>query len=320
MKIFKYSIIFSFLVLLFSSCSDESIRLFHEREPEPPVVEPPVVEPPVEPEYYWLLEEVDYPEGNTNFTDRNDQKLTYTDNDLMRTIKGSEESDYLITIDRMGNKISYSRIRESESTTFYDSLLVILNNKKQVDYALHVIYSEKKTTNGSSKTRTQNDSTVFKYDATGYVIKMDHYDYSGKDTSLSYSETYTIENDNVIEILTSKNYRFTYTYDDLPHAAPSEYCYEMPRNTFNMSTSCWFMNNIPFLSEFTGTRCKNNIVGVVIIDEQKQGAPVKYADVKYKYTFDDNDLVSEIIMSGTIKKKEFKDLKTSFSYLRKEKK
>lgn len=310
MKLFNYTIIFSFFFLLFSSCSNESIMLYHERPPEPPVVVP---------EYYWLLEEINYPDENTDFTDRNDQKLTYTENDLMRTINGAGKSDYPIIIDRMGNKISYSRIRESGTITYYDSLLMMLNDKKQIDYALHVIYSERQSTNGTSKTRTQNDSTVFKYDAAGYVIKMDHYDYSGKDTSLSYSETYTIKDGNVTEIVTSKGYRFAYTYDDLPHAAPSEYCYEMPRNTFNMATTCWFMTNIPFLSEFTGTRSKNNIVGVVITDERKEGAPSNYADIKYEYTFDKNKLVSEIKMSGVVKKKEFKDLKTSFSYLRKEK-
>ena len=109
-----------------------------------------------------------------------------------------------------------------------------------------------------------------------------------------------------------------YTYDDKEYAAPSDYCYEMPRNTFNMASTCWLMASLPFLSEHMGTKNKNNIIQAEII--QMEGER-KYADIKYNYTFDENNLVSQIVMSGTTKyNKTFENYITSFSYIQKEKK
>lgn len=306
MKIFTHY--FSVLLFIFLfSCSDESIMLYHPQEPEPE-----------KPEYYWLLKTVDYPDENPGFSSRSDQTFTYTNDDLMKTIKSSNLKDSTIVIDYLNNKISYSRIIISnETTTYYDSLLVFLNSKKQADYALHVRHTEKITNNGVTKNISINDSTTFVYDAAGYMQQLDHYDKTGVASSLNYSEIYTVVDGNITEISTSKDYKFIYSYDDKPHAAPSEYCYEMSRNTFNMATTCWLMANLPFLSEHMGNRSKNNVVQTEIVNTKNS---TKYADIKYDYTFDENELVSKIIMSGLTKNdKTFENLITSFSYIQKEK-
>jgi hypothetical protein len=123
---------------------------------------------------------------------------------------------------------------------------------------------------------------------------------------------------NITEISTSKNYKFIYTYDDKEHAAPSEYCYGMPRNTSNLVSTCWLMTSLPFMSDYMGTRSKNNITGAEIINTRDNRT---YADIKYDYTFDENNLVSQIVMSGTIKyDMTFEDYTTTFTYIEKEKK
>lgn len=283
--------------------------LYHPQEPEPEV--------PQEPEYYWLLKTVSYPNENPGFTSRSNQTFTYTDDDLMKTIKSSNTKDSTIIVDYLDNKISYSRIiRPSETITYYDSLLVFINSNKRADYALHVRYTEKTSNGDVSKNISINDSTTFVYNADGYMQQLDHYDKTGITSSLNYSEIYTIVDGNVTEITTSKDYQFIYSYDDKTHAAPSEYCYEMPRNTFNMATTCWLMANLPFLSEYMGTRSKNNIIRTEIINTKDN---TKHSDIKYDYTFDENELVSQISISGVTKNETFENLITSFTYIQKEK-
>lgn len=313
MKFSSYVISSIILIIICLSCSDESIRLFHppQEEPEP--------EPEI-PEYYWLLKTVTYPEDNPGFSFRYSQEFTYTDNDLMKTIQSSNIKDSAIVIDYISDrKISYSRlIKQSESTIYYDSLLVFRNDKKQAEYALHVRYTERTSNGKVSKQVAINDSTTFIYDDAGYIKQLDHYDKTGVTSSLNYTENYTIKDGNISGITTSKGYRFVYTYDDKEYAAPSDYCYEMPRNTFNMASTCWLMASLPFLSEHMGTKNKNNIIQAEII--QMEGER-KYADIKYNYTFDENNFVSQIVMSGTTKyNKTFENYITSFSYIKKEKK
>ena len=308
MKFFTHYISI-FLLIFFFSCSEESIMLYHPQEPEPEI--------PQEPEYYWLLKTVSYPDESPGFTSRSGQTFTYTDDDLMRTIKSSNIKDSTIIIDYLNNKISYSRIiRSSETVTYYDSLLVFINSNKQADYALHVRYTEKTSNGDVSKNISINDSTTFVYNADGYMQQLDHYDRTGITSSLNYSEIYTIVDGNITEVTTSKGYQFIYSYDDKTHAAPSEYCYEMPRNTFNMATTCWLMVNLPFLSEYMGTRSKNNIIRTEIINTKDN---TKHSDIKYDYTFDENELVSQISISGVTKNETFENLVTSFTYIQKEK-
>jgi hypothetical protein len=301
MKSFTYYAATS-LVFFFLSCSGDSIKLYHPAEPEVP-------------EYYWLLKTIGYPEDNPGFSARYSQEFTYTDDDLMRTIKSSDERDSTIVIDCISDKkVSFSRlIKQNQTTTYFDSLLIVLNDKKQAEYALHVRYTEKINNGESRKNITINDSTTFVYNAAGYMQQLDHYDDTGVASSLNYSEVYTVADGNITEISTSKNYKFIYTYDDKEHAAPSEYCYEMPRNTFNISASCWLMANLPFLSGYMGTRSKNNIIGAQIINTKDNRT---YADIKYDYTFDENNLVSQIVMSGTTKyDKTFEGYTTTFTYI-----
>jgi len=291
--------------------------LYHPQEPEPEVPDP---EPePEEPEYYWLLKTVGYPDENPGFSKRYSQEFTYTDDDMMRTIQSSKEGDAVIVIDHINDKkVSYSRIiQQNQTTTYYDSLLVVLNDQKQAEYALHVRYTERVSNGESRKSISINDSTTFVYNAAGYIQQLDHYDKTGVASSLNYYETYTVVDGNITEVLTSKNFKFTYTYDDKEHAAPSEFCYEMPRNTFNMATTCWLMANLPFLSEHMGTRSKNNIIKAEIINTKNDKTQ---SDIKYDYTFDENNLVSQIVMSGmTDYDKTFEDYTTTFTYIEKEK-
>lgn len=310
MKSFTYYIIFILLIFCTFSCSTDSVMLYHPQEEEP--------EP--EPEYYRLLKTVGYPEDNPGFSTRYSQEFTYTDDDLMKIITSSNNNDSPIVVDYISDsKVSYSRIIEQSTTTvYYDSLLVSLNDKKQAEYALHVRYTERTSSKETTKTISINDSTTFVYDAAGYILQLDHYDKTGVESSLNYSETYTVADGNITEVLTSKGYQFLYTYDDKEHAAPSEYCYEMPRNTFNMATTCWLMANLPFLSDYMGTRSKNNIIQAVVTNTNNGSI---YADIKYDYTFDENNLVSQIEMSGTTKNNNtFENYITTFTYIEKEKK
>lgn len=314
MKPFTYyvSILLIFFLL---SCTGDSVMLYHPQEPAPE----PEPEPEL-PEYYWLLKTVGYPDGNPGFSTRHSQEFTYTDDDLMRTINSDNEKEAAIIIDHISDKkISYSRlIKQNQTTTYYDSLLIVLNDKKQAEYALHVRHTERINNGVTRKSITINDSTTFVYDAAGYIQQLDHYDDTGVASSLNYSEVYTVVDGNISEVSTSKNYKFIYTYDDKEHATPSEYCYEMPRNTFNMATSCWLMANLPFLSDYIGTRSKNNITEAEIINTKNNRT---YANIKYEYAFDENNLVSQIVMSGTTDyDKAFDDYITTFTYIEKEKK
>ncbi|MDR0824161.1 MAG: hypothetical protein LBN74_03645 [Prevotella sp.] len=304
MKPFSCYFIFAALISIFSSCSDELIKLYHPEELE-------VFE------CYWLLETVTYPNENPGFSARNGHTFTYTDDDLMKTIKSLNKKDSTIVVDYLNNKVSYSRIiRPNENMAYYDSLLIFLNADKRAKYALHHRYTEE---NRASKIMSINDSTTFVYDAAGYMKQLNRYSFAGNVASLTYSETYTVVNGNITEVSTSDDYRFIYSYDDKVHAAPSEYCYEMPRNTFNIGTDCWLMYNLPLFSDYMGTRSKNNVIHTEIrkINEKED---ILYADIRYEYSFDENELVTKATMSGVMNNKSFENYVTTFSYIEKEKK
>lgn len=289
------------LFLLFTSCSDD-VKLYHPME---------------DPEIKWLLKTVDYPEENPGFTTRLSQTFSYTDDEQVTKITNPSATDSLLKMDYKPNKISLSRLTKASSTTTYDSLILKLNDKMQTVYALHVTYRQQE---GKEKTKNNDDSTVFVYDAAGYLIQFDRYSYTGNNSSLSHTEKHTIVDGNITEInITSgrTSYKYTFTYDDKEHAIPAEYCYEMPLNVSGLS-GCWLFTNMPFLSEYFGKRNKNNVIhmtGERIVNE----ASTPYGDIAYKYTFDENNLVTKVEMSGTSRTgTKFDNFTTSFWYDKKE--
>ncbi|MDR1706560.1 MAG: hypothetical protein LBR46_00985 [Prevotella sp.] len=293
-----YTILFLFFI---ASCSD-NVKLYHPIE---------------EPEVKWLLKTVDYPEENPGFTTRYSQTFFYTDDEQVTKITNPSTTDSLLKMDYKPSKISLSRITKSSSTTTYDSLILKLNDKMQTEYALHVTYRQQE---GKDKTKSNDDSTTFVYDAAGYLIQFDRYSYTGNNSSLSHTETHTIVDGNITEIniISGRtSYKYTYTYDDKEHAIPAEYCYEMPLNVSGLS-GCWLFTNMPFLSEYFGKRNKNNVIhmtGERIINE----AITPYGDISYKYTFDENNLVTQVEMSGISRSEtKFENFTTSFSYYKKE--
>lgn len=317
MKIFTYYLICILSVLvIFSSCG-EDIMLYHEREPEP--------EPEPEPEYYWLLESVDYPEYNKlEMQSRDDFTLTYNDADSIIIID-NDGGDY-IRVDYKDKFFSFARVRSSSATSrTSDSLLIYLNENKQIDYALHVTNTETfKDDELVSNRRTWNDSTVCKYNAEGYMTNMDHYDYSGNNNSLSYAEEYVITDDNITEVISSAGYRHIYTYDKTAYIKSASYVYEMPLNTISIKSrgGCWFMSSLPFLSaKYLGKSSVNNVSRTIIKKTERNGSESDYADIAYKYVLDENNMLSTATLSGTVNGERIPDdFVSKFSHFGKEKK
>ncbi|WP_029904312.1 hypothetical protein [Prevotella sp. 10(H)] len=326
MKLLVYCVIFALTITSFS-CSGDDVMLYHEKE-EDPDPGPPT---PPEPTYYWLLESVDYPQlkGNDklNMQERDDFVLTYNEADSIIVID-NDGGDY-IKIDYKGNNyMAFSRIRSGATAKqrTVDSLLIYLNENRQIDYALHVTHTETFSQDGdlTSNRQTWNDSTAFKYDAEGYMTDMLHYDYSGNNNSLSYSEKYTIVDGNITEAI-SADYHHIYTYDDTENIKSSSYVYEMPLNTISIKSrgGCWFMSSLPFLSaKYLGKASKNNVVKTVIKKiDPKGGDSYDYADINYEYTLDENEMLSEVKLKGTVNGKDIPDDFISyFSHFKKEKK
>lgn len=302
MKSVIYSLTTTLFLFCIASCSDD-VKLYHPIE---------------EPEIKWLLETVDYPKENPGFTTRYSQTFFYTDDEQVTKITNPSTTDTLLKKDYSLNKISLSRITKSSSATTYDSLILKLNDKMQAEYALHVTYSQQE---GRNKTKSNDDSTTFVYDAAGYLIQFDRYSYTGNNSSLSHTQKHTIIDGNIAEINITygrtTTYKYTYTYDDKEHAIPAEYCYEMPLNVSGLS-GCWLFTNMPFLSEYFGKRNKNNVIhmtGERTVNE----VVTPYGDISYQYTFDENNLVKQVEMSGTSRTGiKFENFITGFSYYKKE--
>ena len=296
--IYCLSIISSLLFI--TSCSDD-LKLYHPIE---------------DPEIRWLLETVDYPEENPGFTIRNPQTFFYTDDELVTKITNPSATDSLLKKDYSLNKISLSRLIKTASTTTYDSLILKLNDKMQAEYALHVTHVQPE---GGNKTKNNHDSTTFVYNAEGYLIQFDRYAHL-EDTSPTDTEIHTIVDGNITEINITHNnytYKYTYTYDDKEHAAPAEYCYEMPFNVSGLS-GCWLFTKMSFLSEYFGKRSKNNVIHMRG-ERTVNATTIPFGDITYQYTFDENNLVKQVEMSGTSRTgTSFEDLITAFSYYKKE--
>ncbi|MBK5721918.1 hypothetical protein JGH11_13645 [Dysgonomonas sp. Marseille-P4677] len=296
------------LAISIFSCSDEEIIMLYH--------------PAKEPQPYWLLERVDYPESKLGSLSREDFTLSYDDNDVLKTID-ILNSDF-ISIDYTDERISFSKLRQNGSTTVYDSMLVQLNDKKQAEYILHLSYTERVSDAGISKNKSIDDSLALFYNAEGYMIQLESYGTTGRPSSLRHTEKYTIENGNIIEVLSTRygnTYKHAYTYDNKGHAIPAGYSYEMLYNTMTFAANgCWLMNNLPFLSKYLGKKSKNNIVGAVITHIEETGKSSIYGDLKYDYTYNDNNMVSAVKISGTVNDKAVPDnYITTFSYLEKEK-
>lgn len=301
MKSVIYSLSTLFFIFIITSCNDD-IKLYHPVE---------------DPEIKWLLKTVDYPTDNPGFTTRLSQTFFYTDDEQVTKITNPSATDSLLRIDYKPSKIALSRLTKSGTTLTYDSLILKLNDKNQTEYALHVTYTERE---GKEKTKSNDDSTVFVYDAAGYLIQFDRYSYTGINSSLSHTEKHTITDGNITQIdITSGRYtyKYNYTYDDKEHALPAEYCYEMPLNTSGLS-GCWLFTGMPFLEDYFGKRSKNNIIHVTA-ESTVNGVSTPYGDITYNYTFDENNLVTQVEMSGTSRTgTEFENFITKFSYYKKE--
>lgn len=299
------------------SCADENITMLYH--------------PAKKPVFYWLLERVYYPDKQLEELNRKDFSLSYNNNDSLQAINIFNSE--FISIDYLGDRISYSKFRKNESTVVYDSILVKLNDKKQAEYIRHVSYTERKYREDVSKCKSIDDSLALYYNADGYLIQLESYGSTGDPLSLRQTEKYTIENGNIVEILSiagySTVYRHTYIYDDTEHASSAEYCYEMPYNTTAFAANgCWLMNNLPYLSKYLGKKSKNNIIQAIITlhDEKEitqfsiKDESYVYGDIKYEYTYDENKILSKVKISGMINNISVpENYITTFSYLQKEK-
>ncbi len=297
------------LSIFFLSCVDESIEMYYHPEKEP--------------EYYWLLEKVAYPESNFEILARKDFTLSYDKNDSLKKID-ILNGDY-IAVDYNENTVSFSKVDQRGDDVLFDSILVALNNKKQAEYILHLCYIEKKTESGYSKYKSIDDSLALFYDNEGYITRLESYSVSGKPSSLRYTETYKTDNGNLVEVV-SKNkkntYKYIYTYDETSSDSRAVFCCEMPFNNtmMHVTNNCWLMKNLPFLSKYLGTKSKNNIIRTRIIDQSSNNEKL-YAEINYDYSFNKNKLVNQIKVSGIINGSTIpNDYITTFTYLQKEKK
>lgn len=288
------------LNFLLTSCDDDDVKLYHPWE---------------EPEVRWFLKTVDYPDENPGFTTRLDQTFFYTEDEQVTKISNPSKTDSVSKMDYMPDRVSLSRLTKSGTTTTYDSLILKLNDKRQTEYALHLTYREQE---GREKSRSNYDSTVFVYDAAGYMIQFDRY--TGTNSNSTHTAKHTIVNGNITQIDITYGrtlYKYVYTYDDKEHANPAEYCYEMPFNVSGL-TGCSLFTYMSFLTDYFGTRSKNNVIRVIA--ERSSGTDITpYGDITYKYTFDENDLVTKVEMSGTSRSNRvFENYVTSFVYDKKE--
>lgn len=296
------------LSIFFLSCVDESIEMHYHPEKEP--------------EYYWLLEKVVYPENDFGILLRKDFILSYDKNDSLNKID-ILNGDY-IAVDYNKTTVSFSKVDQRGDDVLFDSILVTLNNKRQAEYILHLSYIEKKTESGYSKYKSIDDSLALSYNDEGYITRLESYSISGKPSSLRYTETYKTENGNLVEVI-SKNekqsYKYVYTYNETLYDSPTAFCYEMPFNTMMYATNtCWLMKNLPFLNKYLGQKSKNNIIRTVVTTQTQNGEQ-PYADINYDYSFDKNKLVNQIKVSGIINGSTIpNDYITTFTYLQKEKK
>ena len=303
------TILISLTIFLFS-CTDEDVTMLYHPEKEA--------------KSYWLLEHVDYPEEKLGILFPKDFTLSYNDNDSLKAIdvSGSEP----ITINYSDKTVSLSKLKKSGTTIVYDSILVHLNNNRHAEYILHRSYTQRDSETNISKYKSIDDSLALYYNTEGYLIQLESYGTTGKPSSLRLTEKYKIENGNITEILSTKHntptYRYTYMYDNTEHILPVEYCHEMPYNTMTLSTNgCWLMDNLPFVSKFLGKKSKNNIIQTIIKQIGEKEESNVYADIKYDYTYNDNNMVSKVKILGTVNNKLVTDDYTiAFSYLEKAKK
>ncbi|MFV0420524.1 MAG: hypothetical protein ACK5KT_17595 [Dysgonomonas sp.] len=295
---------------LFFSCSEENIMLYHPEEGN---------EPSDPPQKVWLLEYIDYPSLNDlGMIVRNDISFSYADEDW--TLKLIEEvGNNVIKVDYKAGEVIYSMTRNMGLYTYYDSLLVRINNDKFAESALHRTYRESAQQENASKIQMQNDSSHFTYDDMGYLKRLERYNVSG-DQIPTYWEEFTVIGGNIVGIKTSANFRYIYTYDNSEHSIPAGFCYEMPLNTVSISKGgCWLLTNLTFLSEYLGKRSKNNVIRTVIMQDTQDGDSVRYGDITYEYSSDENEQVASVKMLGVINSLDIpENYITVFSYLEKE--
>ncbi len=279
------------LSVLWISCSDDDIKLYHP-EPEP-----------VPPTFMYLLDTVDYPEGKYGLIDRGDLAFEYDDDNVMKVIETINTETY--NVDSLENNlIAYSRIRESGSTITFDSLLIQLDNTGNALHSRHVTYS-KSVSSEDPPRRSQNDSIHFTYDGAGYLIKMESFSVTGG-TSPRYTEEYTIVNGNrtgikVTQTSTGIVHEYSYTYDNTDYNPVGRYNYEMPFNTHSQTlASCIMVANLVYFSDYLGKPNKNNILGLTISKTVKN-VTTEYASIAYQYTFDEETgLLIQTTITGTV--------------------
>jgi hypothetical protein len=307
MKSIVYSCIIVFSSVFFFSCSDDDIMLYHPEEE------------PSTPSKTRLLQKVDYPEGGLQLADRQDLTFSYTAGLLVKQITNLQLE--VLNVDYKEGWVFYSRIRQSSTeNNIYDSIQVKLDKNKRAMYALHGTYIEYIDEDGNPKIEPgQVDSTAFIYDAEGYLKQLKRYSSSTSEVP-TYTETRTIQNGNITEIMTSSMYKYTFTYDNQEHSIPAGFCYEMPGNTHSLiKGGCWTLANMAFLSDYLGKRSSNNVINAVITRNYEIGY-VDYANISYTYTFDENELVTQVKMTGIVGETQIPDnYITTFSYIESEK-
>ena len=305
MRILIFSCILLASVSILFSCSEENVMLYHPGEEEPSVPT----------QKTWLLEHINYTsDKDLGMVVRDNITFSYT-NDIWKLKSIDNEGSNLITVDYLDNEIVYSMKRQIGLYTYYDSLLIQVKNER-AESVLHRTYQELISLGQSSRQKTQNDSSYFAYDGEGYLIRLERYNKSG-DTTPTYWEEYTITNGNVSKILTSSNFKHTYTYDNAAHSIAASFCYEMPLNTISSTSGgCWLLSNLPFLYEYTGTKNKNNVIRTVITKKNEES--IRYGDITYEYTIDENNQVISVKMLGFVNEMDIPDnYITTFSYLEK---
>jgi len=263
----------------------------------------------------YLLNKVDYPTDKYGLADRGDLEFDYNDNNGMISIETIGGDFYKIDT-LYNNVISYSKLRETSTLVYYDSLLIKLDNVGKALHARHVTYNKK--IDGTESTRSQNDSVHFTYNSE-YLVKMQSFSRAGYDNP-RYTEEYTIENGNIKKIEAVDNSRgtltsYTYTYDDTEYNPVTKYSYEMPYNTHSLKAAgCILVTNLIYVSESLGKKNKNNVSGLVIHKDKEE-----YANISYKYIVDEETgLLTQSIISGMVNGDQLpENYITDFYYLKK---
>ena len=309
MKLILSSIAFLTTLIILSSCSSDNSSQNNSTSQN-------TISPPDNTVYKFNLLSINDTYDQYSMAYYRDKRIFSYDNE--NRINAFTDT-YKNSVIYSNNKIIIQHSYISGVNTDSTKIEVNLDNLKRIEYI-------KKTQNGyvNSQLKTiSKDSILYKYNTEGYLIEVksfNKYDYSDYfmhyPYKLNFYNKYTIIDNNVSKLEDIDGNIKTYTYDNTEHNYLTDYTYETPLYLAS--------EYAPVLSEFMGTKSKNNLkeVNIKLSDKTKKGNYNGFTKITYNYEYDKNNNLIVIGMSGITESsyegiREFKNAKTNFEFLKK---